>query len=136
MTHSADPLGTRTNSSPSYVAYNPWAADVPDNGNSVDWNEVKAANPWYFRALREAAAIMPKRRAKYSGEDPFDNFEKVGRITGTSAAEAFRFDIALKLARLQVGAGDFEDESFNDCLRDLANYALLWYGYRLREAER
>ena len=114
------------------VQYRPYAADIPDDGKSVRWDKVKDANPWYFSALQDAAAVMPERRAKYSGDDPFENFERVARITDTTVAKTFEFDIALKLARVQVGAGDFEDESFNDCLRDLANYALLWLGYRLK----
>ena len=109
-----------------------FSENLPPGSTSVRWDKVKDANPWYFSALQDAAAVMPERRAKYSGEDPFDNFERVARITGTTVAKAFEFDIALKLARAQVGAGDFEDESFNDCLRDLANYALLWLGYRLK----
>ena len=114
------------------VKYQPYAADIPDDGKSVRWDKVKDANPWYFSALQDAAAVMPERRAKYSGDDPFENFERVARIPDTTVAKTFEFDIALKLARVQVGAGDFEDESFNDCLRDLANYALLWLGYRLK----
>jgi hypothetical protein len=93
----------------------------------------KEANELWFDAVLKAAQIQADRRAKYSGKgDPFTNFEVVGRLMGVDTKDVFRFYQAIKFARLLVAAGDFEDESLEDTLIDLANYSLLEAGFRCR----
>jgi len=96
----------------------------------------KEANEPWWDAVLKAAQIQADRRAKYSGEgDPFTNFEVVGRLMGVDTKDVFRFYQAIKFARLLVAAGDFEDESLEDTLIDLANYSLLEAGFRCRNSE-
>jgi len=95
----------------------------------------KEANGPWFEAVLKAAQIQADRRAKYSGQgDPFTNFEVVGRLMGVDTKDVFRFYQAIKFARLLVAAGDFEDESLEDTLIDLANYSLLEAGFRCRNS--
>lgn len=104
--------------------------------------KAKKANPHWFGAMNESASTMVNRRAKYSGDhdnDPYTNFIKVARISGDSVQDVLRQDIARKMARLEVAFHeekiDFADESFDDALIDVANYALLLWGWRMRSSQ-
>ena len=97
-------------------------------------NDAKTANVWWFNAMLDAAKVMPQRRGKYSGEgDPYTNFLIMEKMLGKPMGEIFRFYQGIKFARLLVSTDDYSDEAGNDTVRDLANYALLELGYRLRE---
>jgi hypothetical protein len=96
--------------------------------------KAKYANPYWWRAMVSAAEVMPSRAEKYSGTiDPYTNFIEVAKILGCKVRDVFIHYVAIKLARAKVSDGDFEDESFMDSLRDLANYAMLWFGWIWRE---
>jgi hypothetical protein len=106
------------------------------------WEEnVKSANEWWLSAVLEAGDVVADRRRKYAGHEdqnpnPFVNFEKVSQLTGMPIDQAFLFYMALKWARItETPNQDFEDERFEDTIMDLANYALLWLGYRKRREE-
>lgn len=108
--------------------------------------QVKAANPWYWRALVEAMSIMPERRANYSpNADPHENFrvsadilkhygkfQRAG-ITITAQDVAFMYK-ALKLARVLTG-GDSDYEAERDGVRDDVNYSLLWRAIEIQEKD-
>lgn len=98
--------------------------------------DAKQSNPWWFDAVLDCAAVMQTRVRKYSGGgDPYRNFVEVGRILSEPMTSVFRFYIALKFARALVSQSDFDDESYQDTLRDLSNYSLLWQGYEIRRRD-
>jgi hypothetical protein len=91
------------------------------------------SNPDWFEAVVAAAEVQASRRAKYSGSgDPYTNFIKMSELLDVPMDEVFRFYCGIKMTRLAVTDSDFSDEKVNDTLVDLANYALLWRGWRER----
>lgn len=95
----------------------------------------KEANGHWFNAMLSAARIQANRRAKYSGSgDPFTNFHIVAEYQGKPTQDIFELYQDIKMARIKVQAGDFEDESLNDTLIDMANYCLLEVGLRCRNS--
>lgn len=123
---------TRSDGSPLY----PFPPKMgTDDLNTI--TEGMRSNPYWFKAVVEAAEVQANRRAKYSGSgDPYTNFIKMSELLGVSMDEVFRFYCSIKMTRLAVTDGDFSDEKVNDTLVDLGNYALLWRGWRAREEDR
>ncbi len=104
----------------------------------------KAANSKYFDALIDAAGVMKNRRDKYSGSDPYDNFNILLTVMGIYFRNKYGIEIDLrdvfmyyhsqKFARLIVsGSKDFKDESGADTRRDGANYYLIDEGDMINE---
>lgn len=96
-------------------------------------DDLKNQHRPYFEALMYSAGVIINRNEKYTGEetdrDVFANFVLDASIQGVSVSDAFRQWISKKTARVMINDSDYADESFQDSLRDLANYALLWIGY-------
>lgn len=91
-----------------------------------------------FRKLSaEAADTVAKKNADYSGPDSdgFKNFKLVEQLGICSTEVGFLVRMCDKLARLStlVGSGaepQVADESIDDTLGDLSNYAMLMRIYR------
>lgn len=87
-------------------------------------------------ALAKIRQIHDTKNADYSSGGPYDNFELVAQITTNDINDAFRIQIANKLARakslLAQGASP-NHESLSDTLLDLATYSVMWYSYDLDE---
>lgn len=98
---------------------------TPDEIKALD--QVKRANPYYFKALVAAASLIPDRRAKYSGDfNPFYNFQVLANAMSIPVYQAFTFYREAKRARLLATPdANFRDERIEDTLLDLANYTLL-----------
>lgn len=97
---------------------------------------IREANRWYFEAWKAAGALMPGRRAKYSGDiNPYSNFVFMARILGVEVQEGFRNYVAIKLARHLMESGDFADESELDNDQDGGNYFFLSAGWRRMTAQ-
>lgn len=73
--------------------------------------------------------LMFRKGDDYAGnEDRLSNFKKAGAIAGTSAEANCMNHIATKVARLGVllnAANEPNNESIDDTLIDIANYAIL-----------
>lgn len=65
-------------------------------------------------------------------EDLFSNFTNVGRALGLSPDRVFHLHIAVKYERMRqlMTKGEAKNESLEDTILDMANYAALWLAYR------
>lgn len=109
-------------------------SNVPGETRDV-FERAGIANPHWLRSAAIAAKTMGSRRKKYSGSgDPYLNFILTARLKGVEVADVFRDYLGLKLARHMVDAGNFGDESSVDTDIDMANYALLSAGWKMRDA--
>lgn len=100
--------------------------------------KLKHNSPKYYEALLYSAGIIEQRGKKYTGaswdgSSEFANFLADARIQGVGVRAIFLQWISKKLARIQINQADYADESFLDSIRDLANYALLFLGWELKE---
>lgn len=90
----------------------------------------------FNKVLMEMAAVHQKKNHDYaSTADPLSNFILQAELTGQSVDMVFFNAIAIKAARLKelVGKGKSpKNESVNDTILDMANYAALWKSYRMR----
>ena len=105
-------------------------------GLDVVWEAIDV-NPWWGEAVVQSSRIQAERRKKYSGsdlraDDPFTNFILVASTMNVSVREVFKFYLAQKLARIMVSDKDYDDESYQDTLHDLANYSHLAAGWEKR----
>ena len=78
--------------------------------------------------------IMEKKNHDYSQEgNPFSNFELQGFVSGVIPERTFLMALGTKMARLRelVGREDKAkvDESLDDTIKDMINYAALLSGY-------
>ncbi len=96
-------------------------------------DDLKNQHRCYFEALMYSAGVIIDRNEKYTGKetdrDVFANFVLDARIQGVAVSQVFKQWISKKTARIMINDGNYLDESFQDSLRDLANYALLWIGF-------
>jgi len=80
-------------------------------------------------------AITKAKNADYTGTntDPFANFAKVDLMGICSVEQGFLVRMSDKVSRIisfvQKGVLTVKDESIEDTLLDLANYAILMAGY-------
>jgi hypothetical protein len=85
--------------------------------------------------LKRMSDIVAKKNADYSGNegDAFANFKQVEKLDIASAEQGFLTRMADKISRISTfvkkGTLSVIDESVEDTLLDLANYALLMSGY-------
>lgn len=90
---------------------------------------------FHEEACRKMMAITRAKNADYTGQsdDPFANFSNSIAIAGVPVEQGFLVRIGDKLARIrsfiQKGVLEVKDESVEDTLLDLANYAILLAGY-------
>lgn len=82
----------------------------------------------------DCLAIMKKKNHDYSQEgNPFSNFELQGFVSGVIPERTFLMALGTKMARLRelVGREDKAkvDESLDDTIKDMINYACLLAGY-------
>jgi hypothetical protein len=86
-------------------------------------------------ACNKLVAITAKKNADYTGSsgDPFFNFSRVESVGICSTEQGFLTRMFDKFSRVttfvQKGVLLVEDESVEDTLFDLANYAILMAGY-------
>jgi len=96
-------------------------------------------NPQFNEVLELMAEIHDKKNEDYaSDKDPFSNFSGVAEMTGLETDKVFQVMIGIKMERLKqlVGTGKVpNNESVDDTILDLANYAAIWLAYRKREYE-
>jgi hypothetical protein len=82
----------------------------------------------FCKAIEKMEQIMFQKGNDYAGEDRLANFKKAGAVSGLNAELNCLSMIATKVARLGVllnSDNEPENESIEDSLLDLANYALL-----------
>lgn len=86
--------------------------------------------------LQDMHDLLISKAADYTdGADQFSNFLKTGNMTGLGPEGSFKVLIATKVVRIMelTGSGrDPRNESVEDTLLDLANYAVLWLAWRRR----
>jgi hypothetical protein len=95
--------------------------------------------PEYFqyhaKCLEKMKAITAAKNADYTGTgtDPFANFSRVEAMGICSTEQGFLTRMLDKVSRIgsfvQKGTLAVKDESVEDTLLDLANYAILMAGY-------
>lgn len=85
---------------------------------------------------RKMNEITKAKNADYTGaagDDPFANFSRVGSLGVCSPEQGFMVRILDKYMRInsfvQKGFLNVKEESVEDTLLDLANYAILFAGY-------
>lgn len=87
-------------------------------------------------------AITQAKNADYTGQgdDPFANFSRVEALGITDTARGFLVRMTDKMSRItsfvQKGVLEVRDESVEDTLLDLANYAILMSAYIRSKKER
>jgi len=84
--------------------------------------------------FKDCFEIMKKKNHDYSQEgNPFSNFELQGFVAGVIPERTFLMALGTKMARLRelVGREDKAkvDESLDDTIKDMINYAVLLAGY-------
>jgi len=114
------------------VEYDLYESIEPGGGGPSD-------NLWFDRVLDKMAKISDSKRHDYaSTDDPFLNFTQVADISVLTYDQVFMVWVVTKVVRLgQLVGQDKEpnNESIDDTIIDLANYAALWAGLRLRNEE-
>lgn len=90
----------------------------------------------YHRSMcNKMVEIAKAKNADYTGaiEDPFANFSRVNILGICSTEQGFLVRMNDKFSRIisfvQKGIFEVKDESVEDTLLDLANYAILMSGY-------
>lgn len=86
--------------------------------------------------IQDMQKLLLSKAADYTdGSDQFSNFSKTGQMTGLGPEGSFKVLVATKVVRIMelTGSGrDPRNESVEDTLLDLANYAALWLAWRRR----
>ena len=92
----------------------------------------------------KALAICKRKNNDYAsggtrGENPFANFSRVEDMGITSTEQGFLVRMTDKLSRLstftRAGKLEVADESVEDTLLDLINYAVLFAAYQLHKRD-
>jgi hypothetical protein len=95
------------------------------------------ANKYFNAVLDQMRSIHDRKVADYaSTQNPYSNFEMSAEVAGVPVETVFRVLIGVKLARLAEllnNAKTPNNESIDDSIIDLANYAALWASYRARQ---
>jgi hypothetical protein len=95
-------------------------------------------NDWlvyHAECLKKMTEITTRKNADYTGgsDDPFFNFTRVEALGITETERGFLTRMLDKFARITTfvnkGVLQVADESVEDTLFDLANYAILMAGY-------
>ena len=85
--------------------------------------------------IEKMSKITEAKNADYTGigDDPFSNFTRVEAVGICSTEQGFLTRMMDKISRInsfvQKGELQVKDESVEDTLLDLANYAILFAGY-------
>ncbi len=94
-------------------------------------------NPYFTDVLGQMAEVHDRKNEDYAADDnPFSNFSGVAAMTGLETDKVFQVMIGIKMERLKqlVGTGKApNNESVDDTILDLANYAAIWLAWRKRE---
>lgn len=87
--------------------------------------------------LKMMQDLLVIKAADYTdGNDQFSNFIKASQMTGLDTESVFKVHISTKVTRIMElthFGREPKNESIDDTLLDLANYAALWLAWRLRE---
>ena len=92
-----------------------------------------ADNPAFLAVLEQMADVATSKNHDYADDDnPFSNFEGTARSAGLSVDQVFQVMVGIKVERLRqlVGGKEPNNESIEDTILDLANYAALWLAYK------
>lgn len=96
---------------------------------------------WHEATTKKMTEIARAKNADYTGAspDPFANFSRVADLGICTPEQGFLVRMTDKFARVtsfvQKGVLQVRDESVEDTLVDLANYALLLAGYIKRKRQ-
>lgn len=88
------------------------------------------------RVFEEMEQVVTSKAHDYAKDDNvFSNFEFAAEVAGISVEQEFAVMIATKVARLRelLGGKVPNNESIDDTLLDLANYAALCLAWRRQE---
>ena len=85
-------------------------------------------NDYYEQALEQARQVAEQRGTEYG--NAFEGFEETAATAGVSVETVLRVMVAVKMTRFGRSG------NLQDTLLDLANYALLYYGWLLSEEDR
>ena len=96
---------------------------------------VKAdTNLQFIDYLRQMRQVHDSKNHDYADVgNPYSNFEGAAQIAGVTVDTVFQVMIGIKLERLRQLVGtdkEANNESVDDSILDLANYAALWGSYR------
>lgn len=92
-----------------------------------------------LRVFDEMQEIVESKAHDYAkAENVFSNFEFAADVAGVSVVQEFMVMIGTKVARLrEIGGGKApNNESFEDSLLDLANYAALCVAWMRQQEDR
>lgn len=92
-----------------------------------------------LRVFDEMQEIVESKAHDYAKDNNvFSNFEFAADVAGISVRQEFMVMIGTKVARLREIAGGKSpnNESFEDSLLDLANYAALLVAYQRQQEDR
>lgn len=90
---------------------------------------------FHQKCMDKMIAITKAKNADYSGtgDDPFANFTRIEAVGICTTEQGFLTRMMDKMCRInsfcQKGILEVKDESVEDTLLDLANYAVLFAGY-------
>lgn len=81
--------------------------------------------------FNDCLEILDKKGKDYSHDgDASSNFKKIGHMLDLPTEKIFSFFMACKIARIvELFDKEPENESVEDSLKDLVNYAFLRYAY-------
>lgn len=91
-------------------------------------------SPYFQDTIDTMAAVHDSKNEDYADDgNPFSNFEGAAKTAGVSVDVVFQVMIGIKMERLrQLTSGkEANHESLMDTVLDLANYAAIWYAYKL-----
>lgn len=92
-------------------------------------------NPYFDNTLTLMGDIHDRKNEDYAaGDNPFSNFEGTAAIAGCTVDKTFQVMLGIKMERLKQLVDTDKTpnhESIDDTIIDLANYAAIWYAYRL-----
>lgn len=91
-------------------------------------------NPSFDKTLARMQDIHDKKNEDYAEtSNPYSNFEGAAKVAGTSVDKVFQVLLGIKMERLRQLVDTEKrpnNESIDDTILDLANYAALWHSYQ------
>lgn len=110
--------------------------DQEDYNPEIDEAFGTSGNKAFDDVVSQMLAVHRDKSHDYANQNnAYANFERQAGITNTSVDMVFFNAIAIKIARLTELVGNSKEpknESIDDTILDLANYAAIWLSWRQR----
>lgn len=81
------------------------------------------------RSLNKLTEILASKNSDYRIDGEFSNFEYAAEVAGLLPVDVMLIQIGIKLGRLKGADGQYNNESAQDTIRDLAGYAVILNAY-------